>query len=157
MITFRRRTLDLLVAALLTALPAILLLWVYAAQIPESAAEDIDAHVYPDALAYGWLVLGLLALAEAWLRDQGELIEVPIATLRHSSMICLVVLAGFVVLNQVGYLAGSAFYILAFAWLLRERGPAAWAAAVLVPGIVYLLLLHLFEVRLPSLLDLLVG
>lgn len=157
MITCRRRTIELLVTGLLTAMPVTLLQWIYAAQVPESAAADINARIYPDALAYVWLALGVLAMAEAWLRDKGELVAIPVETLRHSGLICLIVLAGFAVLTQIGYLAGSAFYILAFAWLLKERGPVAWVLAVIVPGAVYLLLLHAFEVRLPSLLDLLTG
>ena len=150
MISLRRRTIEMTVACLIATIPMILLFWVYADQVPESFGDDISARVYPDALAYAWLILSALAIVEAWFRSGDEVVLLRRDSLVYPAAIFLIVAVGFALLMLVGYLVAAAFYIVTFSWLLKERGPAAWTAAIIVPPVVYVLLLYAFEVRLPS-------
>ncbi|MCR9122920.1 MAG: tripartite tricarboxylate transporter TctB family protein [Phyllobacteriaceae bacterium] len=148
-----RRAFESCIALISAAMPCILLLFVFDDQIPTSGLEEIGPRVYPDTLAYAWLALSLLYLADQWTRNVGEPVEIGGSAVFRSLAIIGVVLVGFLVLNVAGYLLGAVFYILCFTWMMNERGWAALVLSVVTPVVVYVALEAAFQVRLPTILD----
>jgi len=152
-IRIRRSTLEIAIAAFVGLFPVVLLLWVFDRQVPESVSDDISARIYPDTLAYAWLVLSAAQLIEAIARRDQGMVSVSWRSLGFQTGLLAVVIVGFAILNTVGYLVGAAFYILVFTWMLNERGWVARGLAAATPVAVYAALNLAFGVRLPSLLD----
>lgn len=153
MMHLKRSSLEIAIALLIGLAPLALLLWVFDSQVPQSVSDDISARIYPDTLAYAWLGLSVLHLVEAVARRDGRIVSISWRSLGFQLGMLTAVLAGFVILNAVGYLAGAAFYILVFTWMLKERGWLAKFLAVAVPIAVYTIMNLAFDVRLPSVLD----
>ena len=153
MIRIRKSTLEISIAIFIGLFPVVLLLWVFDRQVPESVSDDISARIYPDTLAYAWLVLSAAQLVEAVARRGQGMASISWRSLGFQAGLLAIVIVGFVILSTIGYLVGAAFYILAFTWMLKERGWLARGLAVATPVAVYATLNLAFGVRLPSLLD----
>ncbi|WP_422368702.1 tripartite tricarboxylate transporter TctB family protein [Pelagibius sp.] len=153
MASISHRGFETIVALAVGAMPLVLLGLIFDVQIPDSAADDISARIYPDTLAWAWFGLSVFHIIEARLRAKPGLVVISRQAALRSAAIVAVVAIGYVLLNLVGYLVGACFYILSFTWIMRERGRAAWVTAVVTPIAVYLILESLFEVRLPTVLD----
>ena len=154
MTSFSRRTLELLTAIAVGLVPVALYTGVFDDQIPPSIPGDIDARVYPDALLFLWFGLSAVHILEALFGHRGGRVSIRRDALAHVAKIVLIIGGGFVILTQIGYLTAGFFYIVTFAHILKERGPAVWITAVAVPTVVYIFLRTMLDVRLPSILDL---
>ena len=153
MIRIRRSVIEIAIAAFIGLFPVVLLVWIFDRQVPESMSDDISARIYPDTLAYAWLALSAAQLLEAIMRRDQGMVTISWRSFGFQMGVLAVVILGFAILETVGYLVGAAFYILAFTWLLNERGWVARGLAVATPVAVYAILNLAFGVRLPSLLD----
>ena len=154
MIRFSRRAFEVVTAILVGLVPVILYTGLFDDEIPPSVPGDIDARVYPDALVYLWFGLSAAHIVEALFGYRGERVAIRRDELAHVAKIVLIIGCGFVILTQVGYLTAGFFYIVAFAHILNERGPAVWIMAAAVPTAVYVFLRTTLDVRLPTILDL---
>lgn len=153
MIRVSKRWFDVAVATAIGLIPVALLSSVFDDQVPQSTADDISARIYPDTLCYAWLLLSGAHLLETLIQRDTRTLSVSAAELGFQAVMLVVVVVGYIILNTLGYIAGAAFYIFAFTWLLRERGWAARILALATPLAVYLILALAFDVRLPSAFD----
>lgn len=151
MIHISERLRDLLGFGLLLILLASLL--VVPREIPKEIQGDFPAEVYPRTVLLVGLTLVGLQLAATWLRGSGASLAVETRQLVRTATLLAVMATGYGLILTVGFLAGGAFLIFSYAWLLRERNAAGAAAALATPLLIYLCLEYAFRIRLPSFLD----
>lgn len=151
MIHISERLRDLLGFGLLLILLASLL--VVPREIPKEIQGDFPAEVYPRTVLLVGVMLVCLQLAVTWLRGSGASLSVETRQLVRTATLLAVMATGYGLILTVGFLAGGAFLVFSYAWLLRERNAAGAAAALGAPLLIYLCLEYGFRIRLPTFLD----
>jgi len=151
MIHISERLRDLLGFGLVLILLASLL--VVPREIPKEIQGDFPAEVYPRTVLLVGVMLVALQLAVTWLRGSGASLAVETRQLARIAALLAVMATGYGLILSIGFLAGGAFLVFSYTWLLRERNAVGAAAALAAPLLIYLCLEYGFRIRLPSVLD----
>lgn len=151
--TVRRCLVDAWIAIAIGLIPATLLFWIFDKEVPRSISYDISERIYPEAVAWSWLLLALLQAIVSFVSKDKEVIHLNASQAKFQLLLLSVVFAGFFILLYIGYIVGAMFYIIAMSWMLRERGWPARVLAIAVPLVVYVVMELAFDVRLPSIIN----
>ncbi len=149
-----RKLAEIIGACTLLAFALFVYLYLFPNQIPKGLPGDLDSAQYPTAIMIVWILSVIAWLATALSSNvSAESIEGGTPG-RKSLLIAVTVLMGFLLFHLVGFIIAAIPTIIILSFICGERGVTPFILGIIVPPAVYVFLLKVMEVRLPSVIPL---
>ncbi len=149
-----RKLAEIIGACAMLMFALLVYLYVFPSQIPKGLAGDLDSTQYPTAIVIVWIA-SVIAWLTTTLTSKAGTERIEGGTPGGKSLlIALTALMGFLLFQTVGFIVAAVPTIIVLSFICGERGIMPFVLGIIVPPGVYLFLLKVMEVRLPSVIPL---
>lgn len=146
-----RRLAEIIAACGTLIFAAIAYFIIFPNQVPLGLQGDLPSIEYPRVITIVWVGSAIIWLGTVIFSKSGPSgkIDGGVPHLK-SAMIAATALAGFILFYNVGFIVAATPVIICLSYICGERGIIPFILGAMVPPAIYLFLLKILEVRLPS-------
>lgn len=148
-----RRLAEIIAACCTLIFAAFVYFVIFPDQIPAGLRDDLSSGQYPAAITIAWILSALAWLGTIIFSKSGPLGTIDGGPPRLKSLLIAgTVIFGFALFYNVGFIVAAVPTIICLSYICGERGIIPFVLGAIVPPTIYLFLLKVLEVRLPSII-----